>query len=333
VSRAALLFAVGLAIVLLSHTARADGVLPSAATPMQREQAQSRFRRGKELASKQRYEEAAAEFRASHEIVTSPNTRLELARCMRMAGRFVAAYAEFGRAAVEAKELESEDNRYQRAYEAAVAERHEIEPKLGFVTLAIENPSDGTRVTVAGEEMRRPAWAEPAPVAAGSAEIVVETPAYQPIRRTVTVAAGEKVSLRIDAQTAEPEMAPPPPPSVAAPEPVRKNVSALRPWAYVAGGVGAAGLLSFALFGALAWSDYDDLQTACGGGPCPASKQDQISAGRTKQSIANVSLVLGVVGAAAGATLFVLSMPKDAPVSSVGLVVSPSGISVSARLR
>ncbi len=331
---ATLFYAVALAVTLAPQAAHADGVLPSVATPVQREQAQSRFRRGKELASKQRYEEAATEFRASHEIVTSPNTRLELARCMRMMGRLVAAYAEFGRAAVEAKELEAEDNRYKRAKEAAVAEREEIEPKLGFVTLAIEKPSEGSRVIVASEEIRRLAWTEPTPVAPGSTDIVVETPAHQPIRRTVTVAAGEKISLSIDAQSGEPEGGPPPP-VVAAPAPVpdRKNLTSLRPWAYVGAGVGAAGLLSFALFGALARSDYDDLQAACGGGPCPASKQDEIASGRTKQTIANVSLVFGILGAAAGATLFVLSMPKDVPVSSVSLVVSPAGIGVGGGLR
>jgi hypothetical protein len=331
--RTTLFYAVTLAVMQVPQVARADGVLPSVATPVQREQAQSRFRRGKELANKQRYEEAATEFRASHEIVTSPNTRLELARCMRMMGRLVAAYAEFGRAAVEAKELEAEDNRYLRAKEAAVAERAEIEPKLGFVTLAIENPSEGTRVIVASEEIRRPAWGEPTPVAAGSADIVVETPAHQPVRRTVSLAPGEKTSLSIDAQSGEPEGGPPPPPPVAAPVPEPKNLAALRPWAYVGAGVGAAGLVSFALFGALAKSDYDDLQTACGGGPCPAGKQDEIASGKTKQTIANVSLVFGILGAAAGATLFVLSMPKDAPVSSVSLVVSPAGIGVGGGLR
>jgi len=335
VSRAAFFYVVAFAIAQVPQAARADGVLPSVATPVQREQAQSRFRRGKELASKQRYEEAATEFRASHEIVTSPNTRLELARCMRMAGRLVAAYAEFGRTAVEAKELEADDNRYQRAREAAVAERQEIEPKLGFVTLAIANPSEGTRVTVASEEIRRPAWAEPAPIAAGSTEIVVETPVHLPIRRTVTVAAGEKISLSIDAQSGEPETGPPQPSvaPAAPPEPVRNNLSSLRPWAYVSGGVGAAGLVSFALFGALARSNYDDLQTACGGDACPVSKQDEIAAGKTKQTIANVSLVFGVLGAAAGATLFVLSMPKDAPVTSLGLFVLPGGLGVGGGLR
>src|SRR5580658_800818 len=174
--RLVLLPCAALLMAVVPQTAHADGVLLSEATPVQREQAQSRFRRGKELMGKGSYDEAAAEFRPSHDIVASPNTRLELGRCMRAAGRLVPAYAEFGRTMVEAKELVGEDQRYQRAYDAAAAERVQLEPNLGFVILTIENPSEGTRVVVGGEEVRRAAWGEPAPVVAGSTEIRVETP-------------------------------------------------------------------------------------------------------------------------------------------------------------
>src|SRR5258708_2580157 len=129
--RVRLLRSASLALLLLSHAApaRADGVLPAVATPVQREQAQARFLRGKDLMASKRYDDALVEFRASHEIVASPNTRLELARCLLDMGKAIAAYAELGRAAIEAKELTSQDNRYQRAYDAARAERAEIEPK------------------------------------------------------------------------------------------------------------------------------------------------------------------------------------------------------------
>ena len=75
--------------------------------------------------------------RRSFEIVASPNTRLELGRCLRAKGRLVAAYAEFGRTMVEAKESIAEDQRYQRAYNASVDEWTQLEPKLGFVMLTI----------------------------------------------------------------------------------------------------------------------------------------------------------------------------------------------------
>jgi hypothetical protein len=312
-------------IASASHTARADGALPGSATPVQRVQAQARFVRGRELMAKKQYEQALREFRASHEIVTSPNTRLEIGRCLRVMGRPVAAYAELGRTAVEAKELLAQDNRYQRAYDSAMAERAEIEPQLGFVSLSIENPADDTKVSVGGEELRRAAWNEPAPVVAGSTQIVVSTSGHAPVSRTVQLSAGQRTSLTIDAQSGErlgePSAEPVPPP-----RPVEAHSSPLRTWAYVAGGVGGAGLVTFAIAGAMAHSTYNDLNGACGGGPCPQSKAGEISSGKTQQTVANVGLGVAVVGAAAGVTLFVLSMPR-AP-SSAAVVVGPSWMGV-----
>jgi hypothetical protein len=332
-----LLVSASVTAFLLAQTlpARADGVLPAAATPVQREQAQGRFLRGKDLMAKKHYDQALVELRASHDIVTSPNTRLQIARCLLAMGRMIDAYAELGRAAVEAKELTGEDNRYQRAYDAATAERAEIEPKLGFVSLTIDNPTDATQVTVGGEEIRRAAWSEPAPVQAGATELVVLTPGRDPIKRTVTVAAGERTSLTIDARNGIPETVastpPPLPTEQPSPSPTRGE-SWTRTGAFVAGGVGVLGLATFAIFGVMARSTYDDLNVACGGGPCTPDKVDEISSGRTKQIIANIGLGFGIVGAAAGATLFVVSLPRGKQASSASLVVSPAWIGVRGTL-
>ncbi len=323
--------------LLLLHAsfAIADGVLPAAATPVQREQAQARFLRGKDLFNKGKYDEALAELRASHEIVASPNTRLQIARCLLLMGKSIDAYAEFGRAAVEAKELTAQDNRYEKAYDAAVSERSEVEPKLGFVALSIDKAEDATQVTVGSEQLRRAAWSEPAPVSPGATEIVVLTPGRQPIKRTVTLAAGEKTSLTIDASSAEPLVkelppAPPPPPPPPAPEP--HDGSPMRTAAYVAGGVGVVGLIGFAIFGTMARSTYDDLNTACSGGPCPQSKADEISSGKSDQTIANVGLVLGLVGAGVGGTLLVLSLSHGGQGATASLAISPAWIGVRGSL-
>jgi hypothetical protein len=311
----------------------ADGVLPDAATPVQREQAQSRFLRGKDLKAKGHFEDALAEFRASHDIVTSPNTRLEIARCLLAVGRTVAAYAELGRTAVEAKELTAQDNRYDRAYHAAVAERAEIEARLAFVTLRIENASEGTRVLVAGEEILRAAWTEPTPIPPATAQIVVETPGHTRVVRTVQLAAGQRSSVTVDAQSGELVTSG----SVAADGALSSSSagSASPPWmrtgAYVAGGVGVVGLAAFAVFGLMARSNYDDLARACAGGPCPPDKADEIASGKASQAISNVGLAVGIFGVAAGTTLFVLSL-KKAPTSSTALVVAPSWVGVRGTL-
>ncbi len=322
---AALLLAVSLGSTSTT-IALADGVLPDVATPVQREQAQQRFARGKELMAKQDYAGALTEFRASHEIVASPNTRLEISRCLRGMGKLVAAYVELGRTSVEAKELLVQDNRYQKAYDAASAERADMAPKLGFVTLNVQNATDATTVTVGGEEIRRAAWGEPAPVAPGATDVVVSTPGHAPAKRTVTLVAGQKATVTIDAMAGEPSPAPPPPPPEPAPVETSSGRASLRPWAYVAGGIGAAGLVTFGIFAVMAKSTYDDLNSACNGGPCPSSKNGEISSGKTQQVVANVGLGVGIAGVAIGATLFVLSMPKSTPDSGAALVVTPTGL-------
>jgi len=327
------------AALLLGHAppARADGVLPSDASPVQREQAQARFARGKELFARKGFADALVEFRASHDIVASPNTRLQIGRCLRAMGRFVPAYAEFGRTAVEAKELSASDNRYKLANDAAAIERGELEPLLGFVSLTITNPTDATRVTVGGEEIRRAAWSEPAPAVAGVTDVIVETPGHAPVKASVTLAQGARTALTIDAQSGEPlpgaAPAPPPPPPEAPPPPAPpENPVPLRTWAYVAGGVGAAGLVTFAVSGLMAKSTYNGLQNDCSGGPCPPDKSGEISSGKTQQAVANFGLVMGLLGAGAGATLFVLSLPRSGGAPGTALVLSPGWILVRGSL-
>jgi hypothetical protein len=314
------------ALGVLAPDARADGVAPVAATAVQREQAQAKFKRGRDLLVKKQYAEALAEFRASHDIVSSPNARLEIARCLREMGKLVAAYAEFGRTAIEAKEMLAQDSRYQGAYDSATTERAEIEPKLGFVTLTIPNATDQTTVAIDGEEIRRAAWSEPAPVAPSNSEIVVTTPGHTPVKRTVALAAGQKEALSIDALSGDATDAAPA--AAPAPEASASSGPSLRTWAYVAGGVGAAGLLTFTIGGLMARSTYDDLNNSCHGGPCTADKNGEISSGKTQQTIANVGLAVGIIGVAAGVTLFVLSMPKSsepaaAPAPTTAVVVGP----------
>ena len=308
-----------------ARPAYADGVDPAKATPVQRELAQGRFMKGRDLFGQGQFAPALEEFKASHEIVASPNARLYAARCMRELGRLVASYSEFGRASVEAREQTRDDPRYVKTGESADEERKAIAPKLGFATVTITGPDATTTLTVAGESIRRSGWSEPIPLSPGANDVTVETPGRQVLRQSVVVAAGETKAVTFDAGAAPalPAADPPGGAVTAVPPPAaREDRNGLRTMSFVAGGVGVAGFATFAAFGALSSGKYNDLKTACGG-PCPPSRQSDIDAGKRDQTIANVGLTIGLIGIVTGVTLFLVSAPKK-PVAAAGFVVFPT---------
>ncbi len=329
--RTACLLAIAVAIAV-PGLAHATGVDPAQATAVQRDQAQTHFVKAKKLYDGAHYTEALEEFRASIEIVASPNTRLYIARCLQQTGHLVAAYVEFDRTAADAKEHEHEDGRYGKAAQAAGAERDAIKPKIGFLHVNVTHPNGSSTLRVAGSPIVRAGWHDPVPVNPGSVDVEVITPGVLPVRKTVTVAAGHDLTVDMDAGAEGVAEAPTEGGGGAAPGAVATDTGGprtrafLRPWAYVAGGVGAAGLLTFTIAGAMATSTYNGLKTACGTAPCPASKADEVSSGRTQQGVADFGLVLGFIGIAAGATLFVLSItgPRAPGHASASLAVGPS---------
>jgi hypothetical protein len=87
----------------------------------------------------------------------------------------------------------------------------------------------------------------------------------------------------------------------------KKGPGPLRTWAYVAGGVGAAGLIGFAVVGGIGKAQENDLRDQHCAPNCSRSDTDAI---KTKYIVADVLLGVGIAGVATGVTLFFLSQPK-----------------------
>ncbi len=333
-ARAHLLRTLAVSFIVATATAAGavTGVTPSDATPVQREEAQSHFAKGRDLYTARKFDEAAAEFEKSYAIVASPNALFFLARCDRERGKLVAAYAELGRTAAEAREHASEDPRYAKTAQAASEERDAIAPQLGFVTLTLTGGTPETTLTVGEEKLPRAALGEPIPLMPGTTNVTIETPGKPALHQTVSVFGGEKKSVTLDAGAVETPAAAPS--SVAGPvappgDPAADAAAArarTRTWSYVSAGVAVAGIATFAVVGTLSNNDYSDLQAKCHG-PCPPGvDQDEINRGKTEQTIADVGLVVGLVGAAAAVTLFVMSLPTKS--DKVTAVVGPSWVGV-----
>jgi len=98
----------------------------------------------------------------------------------------------------------------------------------------------------------------------------------------------------------------------------RGRPGSMRPYAYVAGGIGAAGIASFAIFGALGHSAKSDLDAS---GCKPHCSQSDVDSIKTKYVLADVSLGIGVAGLGTGVALFLLSQPKKQPAHEEGASV------------
>jgi hypothetical protein len=320
------------AVLLASSAARASGVAPGDATTAQKGEAMGHFTAGKEAIEQQRWEKAVLELRASLEVVNSPNSRLVLARALRDSGRTAEAWNEYARTVDDATKLAATEDRYAKTAEAATAERAELESKLALVTVTLAHaPADAT-LKVGGRLVPADEWSRPVPVPAGAVDLVLSDAGGRELaRQTVSTSLGEKTPVTLDAQpppAPAPLVAPPAEsakPEVALPvDATAGSGSRLRPYAYVVGGIGVAGLALFTVFGLLDNSTYSDLQSACPHNACPPNKQTEIDTGRTQQTVANVGLIVGAVGVAAGATLFAISLsPRSSAGTTTGLVVMP----------
>jgi hypothetical protein len=292
----------------------AEGPPASTASAEQKDGAQKAFVRGKELFGEKKIKEALASFEASLDFVSSPNTRLYIARCHRDLGDLAKAHAAYARTIAEGKA----ETRYAMAATTAEEEDKDVKAKLGFVRVAVTNAPPGARTTIAGQP--QPAGEasseEGVAVTPGNVEIVVDPGDRPAIKRTVSVGAGATEAVTID-------VAPPPPPP---PPPEPEKPTSLRPYAYVAGGVAVAGLATFTIFGLLTSSTHSDLEESCGTNPCSADRADDISAGRTQQTIANIGLVVFGVGAAAAATLWILGAPKKTTTARAQIVFRGSAL-------
>lgn len=325
------LLALGLA---LTAPALGAGVPLEKADKEQLKAAQRTFVAADGLYDAKRYAEAITAYRASYEIVASPNSRLMIARSLAALGKLDDAYAELVGAVADAKTAVAADAKYEPTLKAAETELASLEPRIGRVELVLGAALEGAKINVGPRTLTAAQHSTPVVVTPGNIVVVAALADGRSVRKEVAVAAGatEKVELDLAPEVA-PGAQPRPPerPRPAPPPPTdsRAKQHPLRAYAFVAGGVGVAGLATFTIFGLMNKSKFDDLDSSCDNGHCGPSRQDDIDAGRRYQTLANVGLVVGVVGIGAGTTLFLLSKPKAEPSTALRLNLAPGFASVA----
>ncbi len=273
------------------------------------------FKKGQSLFTQKKYGLALAEFQKSYDTVNSPNSLLFIARCQAETGQPKDAYRTFNRVVVEADARIATEPKYAPTRDSATTERDELTKKLALVTVNVANADDTTRVSLAGGPLPRDEWGKPQPMDPGATEVVMEHGANPPVRKPLQLEVGRSESIDFDATAAS---APIPQTTTTPPEEEDSGggMSPLVPVGIAVAGVGVVGMVIFAIAGSGANSTYGDLETLCGGEQaCPEADQAEAAelqdSGRGQQTLANVGLIVGAVGLAAGATLIVIGLSSD----------------------
>ena len=296
---------------LLVSDARAAGVPMNQATEQQKAQAKELFTKAKEAFAAKKFEEALKGFQAANAIVSSPNVRIMMAQALDALGRSDEAYNEAATAEADARMAAAADPKYTDTADAARKLRDTLRAQVCLVTVKVpDGTPPGATLTVAGREIPQQSWNTRIGVKAGTVTVVLS--GHPPKEMNAQV--GQEATVDFA------EAAPPPQPPVGPPpaEEGGGGFAEARPIvAYTAGGVGIAGFVLFGVFGGLASSKYSDLKDSCPDKHCSPDLQNEADKGRTYQTVANVSLAVGIVGVAAGAGLLVWDL-LDKPDSGGG---------------
>lgn len=343
-----LLVGAAAALCVLSSSTGAFAQPPPAAAPAEPSEkdiqtATLHFKKGNDFFTMKKYALALDEFKKSYGAVASPNSRLYIARSLVQLGEHIDAYLEFEQVIAEAEARAKTEPKYAPTRDTAVVERDELANKIALVTVKVSNDTPDAKLLVGGKEIPRERWGKPHPVVPGDTEVALETPAKPPVKESLTLKAGDKREVALDAGA----VAPPPPGGGVGDTGGSGDVgggdtgssggsgmSKLRPFAFVAAGLGVAGFATFAVAGIMSNSTYSDLEATCKG-PCPPDLADDVSKGKTQQTIANIGLIVGAVGVAAAVPLFILSTGKKSddapPPAEAGFVVGPGYVGIRGR--
>lgn len=297
------------AVLALSMTfgaprARAAGAPITSASAAQKKTASQHFVAGMKASQAGDPTQALSEFQASYDAVASPNSHLMIARTLATLGRLGQAYVAYSQTVDEANAASQTDPKYKRTAKAAESERDQLKSRVAFVSVTVSGATANDQLVVAGRTVPHSDWAQPIAVTPGSVQIELRSANGPAQTRTLTAAVGTTSNVSLSSGPAQT-------PAGTTPLPPSGTKSNTRTLAYIAGGVGAAGLVTFTIFGLLDNSKYSDLQSVCRNNVCPANRKSDANTGQTYQTVANVGLGVGIVGLATGAVLYFVSSRKE----------------------
>lgn len=324
--------AVASAVLLASAAAFAD--VPSADSAA----AQTLFDDGKKLMADGKFAEACPKLEESQRLDPTSGTIINLAACYEQQGRLATAWAGFLDAATAANRA-GNPVREKEARDRAAA----LAPRLSKIVISVAGSDklDGIEVKRNGTLVGKAQWGVAIPADQGSHKVIVSAPGRKTWEKDVVVKGGRDI-VTVQVPELEPAspMATPTLPAPTAPaampgpttessptgpeRPMTSSLSGQKIGALVVGGVGLAGVVVGSIFGLKAFSKHKEAAIYCDPQCHDQTGLDVKAEGMHASNISTVAFVLGGVGLAGGALLWLTDHSDKSSAPQVGL--GPSGI-------
>jgi hypothetical protein len=291
------------------------------------------YKKGRMLIERGQYQQALVELEKSNAELPSPNTLLLIAHANRELGQLELAASQYEHVIEDAeRKVQRGEARFRKTAADARTWFDKLAKDLGRITVTMAGASGDVVVRVAGE-IRTPSRVEGDVmvfdrlwVAPGQVMVTADLPGKVSRRTMVEVPRGGPATVVLDlsqpgalapSASASPTPTPPEPSS-------RRHVPSM---SWIAGGVGVAGVATFAVFGSMARSKANELE-ACSP-TCPESKRSTADAGKRDQQLANIGLAVGGIGLATAVGWY-FWQPKGES-ERLGMTVLPGSVTLSGR--
>jgi len=261
-------------------------------------QAQAAFDAGKLEESEKLWVAAAGLFNA-------PTLTLGLARTQAKLGKLVLAQESYNKIIREQGDQPNLSPAFKDALDSARAEIGAVSARVASVVIVVEGPTDPV-VTIDDQPVSKAGLGLKRPVDPGTHVVRAQAPGFKPAETTFQVAEAGLAEAKLRLEKA-PEGAAP-----SASVDAKSAPGGNRTLAYVAYGIGGAGLVFGAVTGILALSKHGDLSDTCPNDRCAADKQSDIDSYKTMGTLSTVGFVVAGVGAAAGTVLLLTGPKKNA---------------------
>jgi hypothetical protein len=302
-----------------------------------RNAARSMAGQGKDAYDAKDYTRALDLLRRAYALVPAPTIALYEGQSLTKLGRLVEAEEAFMRAVHTNVDSHSPDQ-FRKAIREAEQELVALQPRIPKVTIVVTGPAaqaPNLAVALDGNAVRNAMLGVEMPVDPGQ-HVLTTAAGGERSEITFSILEKEHKSVEIEALAATDAAAPVAPPPL--PEPTaRRDAPAPEPassWhkpaAFVAGGVGVAGLATGIVTGLMATSHHATAERECPGRVCTEGSEgsDALESFRTLRTVSTIGYIVGGVGLAAGATLFVMAPSKPRANASVHVWVGTGGVGV-----